>query len=257
MIVAILAIFAAVVIITTTTIFVAKLYKAFTRARLSALSIAAQTDSVGSVGISILCPAPTNIKTVINLLDSNYPNTEIVIALNKLSHRNLLSQLAIRYSLRPAYISDQCVYRSSRAAFRRLVVVASEYTLSKEQLADIAATHALYHHLLIIHSEYRLLPYAIGIIADAISSDRGEVAIMDSDITLITRHQWRKQDNLCNSKHQKRVKTANIISEPLLFDNNTIIHKAVAIERSRYNFWDFLSLNIMKYRNKLLSLKKP
>ena len=31
----------------------------------------------------------------------------------------------------------------------------------------------------------------------------------------------------------------------------------VMIERARYNFWDFLALNIMKYRKKLLSLKKP
>lgn len=257
MIVIILATFVVVAIATTTAIFVTKHYKAFTRARLSALSIAAQTDSVGSIGISILCPAPTSITTVVNLLDSTYPNTEVVIALNSLSQRNLLSQLAIRYSLQPVYISEVCVYRSNRAIFRRLVVVSSEQVKHKEHLANLAAHHALYHHLLLLRSEFKLLPYAIGRIADAISSDSGEIVITDCNITLTTRHQWRKQGYIFDTKPTKRTNASNIISEPLLFDSHTITKRSVIIERSRYNFWDFLSLNIMKYRNKLLSLKKP
>ena len=257
MIIVILAISAIAAIATATTIFVTQRYKAFTRARLSALSIAAQTDSVGSIGISILCPAPTNITTVVNLLDSTYPNTEVVIALNSLSQRNLLSQLAIRYSLQPVYISEVCVYRSNRAIFRRLVVVSSEQVRGKEHLANLAAHHALYHHLLLLRSELMLLPYAIGRIADAISSDSGDIAIMDSNIYLTTRQQWRKQGYIFNTKPPKKSKISNIISEPLLFDSHTIAKRSAIIERSRYNFWDFLSLNIMKYRNKLLSLKKP
>lgn len=258
MIIFIFTIFITIAILLITVAVIALSHKAFVRTRLHSLSTASQCEAVGGVGISILCPSPTDVATVVNLLSSHYPHSEVVVALNAAEQPNLLSLLKIRYALTATPSAEATVYRSRYAVFRRLVVVATNAE-QEDELVDLAARSALYDYLLRVPSQCTLLPYAICRLADTISAavtPVHSITTTDQKVLLLSRDEWRRRGGFALDKSHSRVYSDADITEPLTLDCYDEAKHALIIERSRYNFWDFLSLNIMKYRNKLLSLKK-
>lgn len=230
-------------------------YKVFTDVRLQSLSIAPQVDSVGGVGISMLCVSVEGVSAVVNLLGTEYPYSEVVVAVNREKHQNLIALLQLRYSLTGVQYQDVIVYRSECCCFRRLVVVVAKTSCNTERLLEYSAEQAIYNYLLVVPSTAGLLPYAVGIVADAIAAQTyGRVDVvttMDRGVVAYSRQSWkRRRDENCQL-------TTIEIKEPIVLDKFSQEDDGLLIERARYNFWDFLSLNIMRYRNKLLSLRKP
>ncbi|MBQ5700946.1 MAG: hypothetical protein IIV68_02355, partial [Alistipes sp.] len=144
----------------------------FLSVRISSLSTASESDAVGGVGISIVCASPTSVAVVVNLLDSRYPLSEVVVAIDSVKHSNLLQQLKIRYALAPYQQGDCEVYRSRDRAFRRLVVVAKSGETDMELLYDLAARNALFDNLLRVPPSGRLFHFAVGKFAELIASER-------------------------------------------------------------------------------------
>ena len=230
-------------------------YKIFVRVRIDSLCLASQVDSVGGVEISMLCVSPEGVGVVVNLLSVEYPRSEVVVAVNRDEHLNLIAQLQIRYSLVGVQSQNVVVYRSGSCSCRRLVVVVSRSRCSREVLLELSAQHAAYNYLFVAPSTGGLLPYAIGVVADVIASESsGSVDVLttlDRGVVVYSRQAWR---GWCGGKRE----LAKIeILEPLVLDSFDVDKDYLLLERSRYNFLDFLSLNIMRYRNKLLSLVKP
>lgn len=230
--------------------------QSFDRGRLYALSTASQSDSVGGVGISIIVVSPANIDVVVSLLGSRYPLSEVVVAIDEKSHNNLLSQLRLRYSLTPCSINKYKVYRSVDRAFRRLVVVAVDGVEKGQCLADMAAENALFDYMLFVPSSCRLFDLSVGRIADAVAAVGGVDIVTTSErgVELISRAEWRRRGGFAANVATEWQRRVVHISEPLAFGEMTEKEHSVTIERSRYNFLDYLALNIMRYRNKLLSL---
>ena len=74
---------------------------------------------------------------------------------------------------------------------------------------------------------------------------------------MLSRSAWRRGAQFSSQSisvlQQNRIHINQIITHDVESERGS----DVMIERARYNFGDFLALNIMKYRKKLLSLKKP
>lgn len=254
-----------VVILFLTSIFalglwIARTRRIFCRTRLCALSLAAESDSIGGVGISLLCPSPASAAVVVALLDTRYPLSEVVVAVDPEQQSNLLSQLKLRYSLLPCSAEGCVVYRSRLRTFRRLVVVVtSEKSLDSQ--CDLAAQNALFDYLLRVPSDCRIFPFAVGRIAESLAAQPiGQVDVVttaECGVTLLSRTEWRERGGFGAALMHPPTRRNIHIAEPLVFVDMAEKGQQLLVERSRYNFWDFLALNIMKYRNKLLSLRKP
>lgn len=257
----IVAISIALLLLIVAVVLICRCYKIFSATQFLGLSTASQTDCIGGVGISILSPLPEGIATVVNLLGVSYPASEVVVAINRVQQRNLLLQLKIRYSLIGFKSQEGEVYRSYRYCFRRLIVVASDSVLAREQLIDLAARNAIYDYLLAVPCSCHLFADSLGLIADSVASQtEGRVDMAtttDSDIVLLSRNAWRKNGGFCAALQSLQYGQKLHISQILTLNEKTQSEHSLIIERARYNFWDFLALNIMKFRNKLLSLKKP
>ena len=235
------------------------LYRIFCRVRLYSLSTASKSDAVGGVGISILCPQPQGIDTVGGLLRSSYPLSEVVVALDVARQRNLFLQLKLRYSL-IIYMEDGVtIYRSSRCCFRRLVVVVGERIAKQGELLELAARSSMYDYMLSVPSDCRLCASSVGHIVDVIASQRERsvdmVTTSERGIMLLSRRLWRQQGGFYENRGAKRGEGVLHIYEPLICYPTSDRGQSLLVERAEYNFWAFLSLNIMKYRNKLLSLR--
>lgn len=232
----------------------------FLSVRISSLSTASESDAVGGVGISIVCAGPTSAAVVVNLLDSRYPLSEVVVAIDSVKHSNLLQQLKIRYALAPYQQGDCEVYRSRDRAFRRLVVVAKSGETDTESLYDLAARNALFDNLLRVPPSGRLFHFAVGKFAELIASERAAsveiITTAERGVYLLSRRVWRSCEGYAKVD-AKSLQNRLHIAEPLGFVGPTAKGYALLVERSRYNFFDFLALNIMRYGNKLLSLVKP
>ena len=232
----------------------------FLNVRLASLSTAAEGDAVGGVGVSIVCASPTSASVVVSLLDSRYPLSEVVVAIDSVNHSNLLQQLKIRYALAPYQQGDCEVYRSRDRAFRRLVVVAKSGEIDTELLYDLAARNALFDNLLRVPPSGRLFHFAVGKFAELIASERAAsveiITTAERGVYLLSRRVWRSCGGYAKVD-AKSLQNRLHIAEPLGFGGPTAKGYALLVERSRYNFFDFLALNIMRYGNKLLSLVKP
>lgn len=230
-------------------------YRIFECVRLRALSVASRTDSVGGVGISMLCPSPESIATVVNLLGVTYPQSEVVVAVRRGERENFVAQLTIRYRLQSTNVGEVTVCRSKCCAFRRLVVVVAERDAENSHLLQLASQEAIYNYLLVVPSSGGVLPYSLGVIADAVAEQSAGrvnvVTTMDKGVVLYSRQAWQERDE------RKSATTKLHINEPIVLDCYSLEEHYLLLERARYNFWEFLSLNIMRYRNKLLSLRKP
>ena len=237
-----------------------RLRELFGRMRLVSLSTAADCDSVGGVGISVLVASPAGVSVVVNLLDSRYPLSEVVVALNEVKSCNLLAQLKIRYALM-ACSSAQCVvYRSRDRAFRRLVVVVAREECDREQLYDLAASNALFEYLLRVPDRCYLFATAVGRVAEVLAAEVSKgtdvVTTQESGLILLSRREWLARGGFAASEGGVAVGKVVYIAEPLALCRQMENDDYMLIERSRYNFWDFLALYIMKSGNKLLSLVK-
>ena len=232
----------------------------FTMRRLS-LSTASQCDAVGGVGISMLLASPVDIRVVVSLLDSRYPLSEVVVALCETKQHNLLSQLKLRYSLALCSAEGCKVYRSRIRTFRRLVVVVTDVEYSRDEMTDLAAQNALFDYLLRVPSKERLLPFAVGTFADRIASmPNGRVDCLTSserDVILLSRRTWLARGGFSSIAEWLTEDGQSCIDEPISLLGALDSRDMVVIERARYNFLDYLALNIMKYRKKVLSLIKP
>lgn len=235
------------------------IYRTFVRARLFALSAVSDIDVVGGIGISLLSPSPININTVVGLLDSRYPQSEVIVMLDSTKRPNMLEQLKIRYMLSQT-LADNVVYRSRRYIYSRLLVVDVAGINDLRQQLDIAAKYASFDYLFVIPSSSRLLPYAVGRVAEAIASqnmskvDRIEVG--EDGVEIVSRVELRKSGGFASKSGYLKRSRSICIAEPLIVEKVAENSHCLLIERSRYNFWDFLAFKIMKYKNKLLSLKK-
>lgn len=235
-------------------VIVVSLYRVFGVVRLRGLSMASRVDSVGGVTISVLCPSAHDITVVVALLSTTYPQSEVVVALNRAKSSNLVAQLSIRYLLFGVAADGVTVYRSASCCYRRLVVVVSEKVVPESQLLEIASEQARYNYLLVMTPYGGLLPHSLGVIADRVaeySATCVDVVEIDSSVALYSRAAWQN----CRDSAARLSKIR--ISEPIVLEGFDVDRNLELIERSQYNFWDFLSLNIMRYRNKLLSLRKP
>ena len=223
----------------------------FAQVRLLSLSTAADSDVVGGVGISLLVASPASLSAVVNLLDSRYPLSEVVVALNCEKQPNLLQQLKLRYALVACSVEGCTVYRSRERVYRRLVVVTT-----REK--DLAAHNALFDYLLRVPADYQLFTFAVGRIAEVLASElsRGVdvVTTEQRGLYLLSRREWLSCGGFGDEPQQSNSKIVHI-SEPLCL-NNSDKDYSLLVERSRYNFCDFLALKIMRYGNKLLSLIK-
>ena len=232
----------------------------FENVRLTSLSMAAESDVVGGVGISMLVASPRSISVVVNLLDSRYSLSEVVVALDGERQNNLLQHLKIRYSL-VSCISEGCVvYRSRSRIYRRLVVVVGQ-GVEDAELYDFAAKSALFDYLMRVPSNCFLMPFAVGKVAEKIASvSAAEVDIITTaevGVSVWPRRCWL----LCGGFGGSVPKGHNLekmsIFEPLAMRGELDRDYSLLVERSRYNFWDYFALKIMKSGNKLLSLIKP
>lgn len=232
----------------------------FEDVRLTSLSMAAESDVVGGVGISMLVASPRSISVVVNLLDSRYSLSEVVVALDGERQNNLLQHLKIRYSL-VSCISEGCVvYRSRSRIYRRLVVVVGQ-GVEDAELYDFAAKSALFDYLMRVPSNCFLMPFAVGKVAEKIASvSAAEVDIITTaevGVSVWSRRCWL----LCGGFGGRAPKGHNLkkmnIFEPLAMRGELDRDYSLLVERSRYNFWDYFALKIMKSGNKLLSLIKP
>ena len=241
-------------------VFTMRAYHIFCRVRLSALSIASRADVVGGVGVSVLCPQPQGIATVVGLLDTLYPRSEVVVVLDRVRQGNLFQQLRLRYTLAPKVPDGQSVNRSQRCCYRRLVVVLSDGA-SRAAMLDLAARNAIYDYLLSAPEQGSLCPTTVGHIADTIASQsRAQVDVVttaERGVVVLSRDKWRKCGGFGALSNVEGSEGMVHMAEPLVCYSTTERGQTVVTERAEYNFWGFLSLNIMKYRNKLLSLKKP
>ena len=232
----------------------------FLQVRLTSLSMAAESDVVGGVGISVLVASPRSISVVVNLLDSRYSLSEVVVVLDGEKQSNLLQHLKIRYSL-VSCISEGCVvYRSRSRIYRRLVVVV-EQDAEGAELYNLAAKSALFDYLMRVPSNCYLMPFAVGKVAEKIASasatEVNVITAAESGIEVWSRRYWL----LCGGFENKSLKGYNpkkmSIFEPLAMHKESDKDYSLLVERSRYNFWDYFALKIMKNGNKLLSLIKP
>ena len=228
----------------------------FHRMRVTALSMAAQSDAVGGVGITIISVSPTDIGQVVNLLGSRYPLSEVVVVLNERVHSNLLAQLKIRYALVSCAVDGCRVFRSRNRLFRRLVVVATAEDVDRDRLADIGAANGLYDYLLRVPSSCRLFDLSVGRIAEAVAAVGGvdRVTTSERGVELISRKRWRERGGFVAVGEGGDSSATLHIAEPLAYGAMVEKGHSMVVERSRYNFWDFLALNVMKSGNKLLSL---
>ena len=256
MIVSVIAV-AFVVVTVLLAVWVVRVRRLFCTARMLSLSMASRSDSVGGVGISILVASPINIGVVISLLDSEYPLSEVVVALNGEQHKNLLSQLKIRYSLGQCSGVGCAIYRSRSRCYRRLVVVVACGITDREMLLDLAARNALYNYLLTAPSQCSLFPFAVGRMAEMIGEQPTAsvdcITTTERELTLLSREKWRS--GVGHGATQQDMAIIHI-SEPMMFREPLKREDSLIVERSRYNFWDFLVLVIMKYQKKVLSLRK-
>lgn len=256
MIIVIIAV-AFVVLTAVAMVWVVRMRRLFCVVRLKSLSMASRSDSVGGVGVSLLLPSPVSVEVVISLLDSEYPLSEVVVAIDGERQKNLLSQLKIRYSLAECS-GERCnVYRSRNRCYRRLVVVVVQGITDRESLLDAAAQNALYDYLLATPSSAFLLPFAVGRMAEEIgerpTASVDCITTTDSQLLLLSRRKWRAQGGFSLPGDVERCH----IAEPLIFHEPLQKGDSLTIERSRYNFGDFLALVIMKYQKKVLPLQKP
>lgn len=261
MILVIVAISIAILLLIVAVAFVCRCYRIFLSTRLLGLSTASEVDSVGGVAISILCPSPEGIATVVNLLGVRYPCSEVVVAIDRRRHNNLLLQLKMRYSLVGLQCLDGELFRSYRCCFRRLVVVASDSSLGYDGLLDLAARNAMYDYLMAVPPSVRLIADSLGFIADSIASKIGDrvdiVTTSERSVVVLSRSAWRRGVPFSSQSISVLQQNRIHINQIITLDVESESGSDVMIERARYNFWDFLALNIMKYRKKLLSLKKP
>lgn len=237
---------------------VARLYTHFCRTRILALSVALESDAVGGIGVSVICPNPCSMDVVIALLDTLYPRTEIIVALSNATTSPLFAQLVQRYSLQSA---DGQRFYSDIRLFSQLVVVDVYGETEQYAVADIAAKYARYNYLLRVPSRACLLPFAVGRMVAAIASEPIQgvemVTTTDRDIELLSRDYWAHFTGFGEVKRHPKSCRCLHIAEPLALPFAAAHTHTVIVERSRYNFLDYFAFNIMKYRNKLLSLRKP
>ena len=241
------------------TIRIVKLRQIFLQHRLASVSSASDIDAIGCIGISILCSDPVNISVVVGLLATRYPLSEVVVVIDSASHPDLLAQLILRYSLRLNCEHAHNTFRSTQLCYRRLVVI-DHKSCNNDIRADIAAQHASHNYLLRVSSDCGLFPYAAGRFVQTIASiPTGRVdAITTSEknTLLISRALWIDKGSFKDiDKHLTGCFTLHLC-EPLEFTPILGKEHYELIERSGYNFSDFLALNIMKSANKLLSLRK-
>ena len=261
MIVVAVAVMALVVLLILLIISIITSRREFCAIRLLSLSTAAECDAVGGVGVSILSLYPQSISAVVNLLDSRYPLSEVVVVLGEGKQHNLLQHLKIRYALVPCMAERCAVYRSRERAYRRLVVVVTQEVQSEAELYDLAASSALFDYLMCVPSLYRLFPSAVGRVAERIAAEEvSEVDVVtaaEAGIEVWSRRYWL----LCGGFEKESSIGYNpkkmSIFEPLAMYKESDRDYSLLIERSEYNFWDYFALKIMKTGNKLLSLIKP
>ena len=232
----------------------------FEDVRLASLSMAAESDAVGGVGISIIVASPRSISVVVNLLDSHYSLSEVVVVINGERQSNLLQHLKIRYSL-VSCISERCVvYRSRDRAYRRLVVVVEQGVLKESEMYDLAASCALFDYLMCVPSDCLLFPFAVGRVAERIASAASEVDIItttERGVEVWSHKYWLLRGGFGKEVLQGYNLKKMSIFEPLVMRGESDREYSLLVERSRYNFWDYFALKIMKSGNKLLSLIKP
>ncbi len=137
-----------------------------------------------------------------------------------------------------------------------MVVVACGVT-DREMLLDLAARNALYNYLLTAPSQCSLFPFAVGRMAEMIGEQPTAsvdcITTTERELTLLSREKWRS--GVGYGAARQDMATIHI-SEPMMFREPLKREDSLIVERSRYNFWDFLVLVIMKYQKKVLSLRK-
>jgi hypothetical protein len=140
-------------------------------------------------------------------------------------------------------------------------VVASDSSLGYDGLLDLAARNAMYDYLMAVAPSARLVADSLGFIADSIASKIGDrvdiVTTSERGVVVLSRSAWRRGVPFSSQSIRVLQQNRIHINQIITLDVESESGSDVMFERARYNFWDFLALNIMKYRKKLLSLKKP
>lgn len=222
----------------------------FARMRLLALSAAAQSEAIGGVGVSILCPSPKNIDVVRSLLSCQYPKSEVVVTLNTCQRINLIAHLILRYSLTPQVMDKVVVYRSSKLCYRRLVLVATAEHQSLAELINLAAEHTLHNYLLTLPNGRYLMPNTISYMVQMLTEHPlGNVDVVttnEKNSFLVSRTYWHSVGGFPFSKKALPDHKMLHIDYPMTTSRPLEIQSLNIAERAEYNFFDFLALNIMK-----------
>lgn len=242
------------------TVVIEKSRRDFHYTRIASLSTASESDTIGGVGVSILCASPKHCAIITSLLDSTYPTCEVIVAISSKKQHNLVAQIELRYSLVSHNKGDIEIYKSENSSLSRLTVIVFHMLASRDKMLNMAAKYATFDYLLCVPSESYLLPFAVGRVAVAIAATNvgcvDRITTSERGVFAVSKKEWIKNGGATVTRHPKSRKTVHI-AEYLTIDDTIQNAHYVLIERSRYNFLDFLALKIMKYRNKVLSLIKP
>lgn len=232
--------------------------------RMAAISFASDTDTIATIGISIICAHPSSTRVVESLLDTRYPTTEVVVAVNADHDESLLVNLRATYALVAVNLPHtrttsplRGLYRSRSRCFRRLVVadVATSDTIVALDRATEATSFDIFAILL---SDSTLHPSAVGRMAVEIARSASVVhfepfTTFDEELFVTPRHAFGQNSSfrdLCRRKNLRHTKHIKEILTLPMSENDYFITE----ERPTYNFLNILSLKIMKCVKNLLSL---
>ena len=236
------------------------------RSRMLALSTAIETDAIGGIGISILCPRPSSVRFVEALLDARYPAVEVVVAIDAERDSDLLIELRTTYLLvavnPPIAHADaptpRALYRSRNRSFRRLVVIDIP-NCDIGSLLNAAICAASFDALAAILADSPLHPSAAGRIAIEIArSDEPlcfEPFTSVEEVVLVAPRHIAESEGLFARKNRTLMRRIRHIEAILTMPISETDHFMLE-ERPTYTFLNILSLKIMRYGKFLLSLVK-
>ncbi len=237
------------------------------RSRMLALSTTTESDAIGCIGVSILCPHPSSARLVEALLDARYPAVEVVAAFDAESDADLLIELRTTYLLvavnpPPAQAdapAPRALYRSRSRSFRRLVVV-DVPTADRALLLDSATRAASFDALVAILGNSHLHPSAAGRIAIEIARSASTLHFepftsVEEEALVVPRHIIDHSEGFKGYKSRAAMRRIRHIEEILTVPISENDHFMLE-ERPTYTFLNILSLKIMKYGKLLLSLVK-
>lgn len=140
-------------------------------------------EQIGFMGCSVVCVGLYNLSRIQELLSVEYSRYELILVVDSLSYPDAAGQIISHYKLvrvNNAVENSRALYRSSRRAFRRLVLLDVK-NISLYDNLNYALDVASYDYILPIGPSLSLYPYAIEALAIAVVTDESRVRALKLD----------------------------------------------------------------------------